>query len=163
MGGGWTGRVKLRTAFGPPEELEKFRAQVLTKRSHMQATPADCPRKSEPFLLAFASTPQTVPLPTPLTLVNAGPPFALHDPPMAAHPISHRDVTAVFGELTDRTVLALIGAGATRAQLEEVKMWLDREDDVMGNLARPLTAELRRLYDILMADEALLPDDDRRD
>lgn len=81
---------------------------------------------------------------------------------MTAHPISHRDVTAVFGELTDRTVLALIGAGATRAQLEEVKMWLDREDDVMGNLARPLTAELRRLYDILMADEALLPDDDRR-
>ena len=120
------------------------------------------PKESDSTEFSILGSQSFFALSHPLTPVNAGPAPALHHGPMTAHPISHRDVTAVFGELTDRTVLALIGAGATRAQLEEVKMWLDREDDVMGNLARPLTAELRRLYDILMADEALLPDNDRR-
>ncbi len=66
---------------------------------------------------------------------------------------SHDDVKRILGPMDDGKCVAIIASGATIKDLEEVAAWLADEDDVMGELERPLTGVARQVYELLTADQ----------
>ena len=60
------------------------------------------------------------------------------------------DVIRLFGTLPDQAVVEILAAEPTMAELEEVAMWLAREDDVMGEARRPLTAVPAGILEMLL-------------
>lgn len=66
----------------------------------------------------------------------------------------HDDVVRLLGPMDDGKCVAIIATGATIKDLEEVAVWLAGEDDVMGELERPLVGVAGQVYELLTADEA---------
>lgn len=64
------------------------------------------------------------------------------------------DIVRLLGEMDAVKLAAIERSGATRRDLEEVAAWLAGEDDVMGELQRPLSGVAAVVYEILTADEA---------
>jgi hypothetical protein len=63
------------------------------------------------------------------------------------------DIVRLLGEMDAVKLAAIERAGATLRDLEEVAAWLAGEDDVMGELERPLSGVAAQVYEILTADE----------
>jgi hypothetical protein len=72
-----------------------------------------------------------------------------HKPPS----LTPQDVRDIAGDLDDAQIAAILATGANAEQLEEAMAWASGESDVMGELERPLSGVVARLYDILMTGE----------
>lgn len=62
------------------------------------------------------------------------------------------DVVRLLGPVGDHTVVEILEAGASLEELELVAMRLAQENDVMGDMRKPLSARAARIYDIVMRD-----------
>lgn len=67
--------------------------------------------------------------------------------------LTPQDVRDVVGELDDVKVAEILASGATPEELEEASAWAAGESDVMGDLERPLSGRVARVYEILVADD----------
>ncbi len=63
------------------------------------------------------------------------------------------DIRHRFGPVTDQVVVDILEVGASFAELDEVALRLAQEDDVLGEMRRPLTGAAAQVYDILMSVE----------
>jgi hypothetical protein len=72
---------------------------------------------------------------------------------MNVRSLTPQDVREIVGDLDDAKIAAILATGANAEQLEEAMAWAAGESDVMGDLERPLTGVVARLYDILMTGE----------
>ncbi|MBM3510132.1 MAG: hypothetical protein FJX61_08365 [Alphaproteobacteria bacterium] len=68
------------------------------------------------------------------------------------------DVRAIFGDLDDETVAAVLATGASHAELVEAEAWLGAAD-AMGELEKPMPTRVARVLAIL--DAVAARDDDR--
>jgi hypothetical protein len=71
--------------------------------------------------------------------------------PNSGQEATGRDLQQISGDLDDSTVLAILTLHPTVAQLEEVRMRLDGEDDALGQ--RPLGGVVAEIFDMLKVDE----------
>ena len=67
--------------------------------------------------------------------------------------LTPQDIRDIAGDLDDAKTTAILATRANAEQLEEAMAWASGESDVMGDLERPLTGVVARLYDILMTGE----------
>jgi hypothetical protein len=67
--------------------------------------------------------------------------------------LTHDEVAAMVGTLDDAVVAAILAIGPTAEDLVEALAWVEGEDDVMGEMERPLTGKAAQIYDILTANE----------
>lgn len=67
--------------------------------------------------------------------------------------LTHRQIVDILGDIDTDKVTAILKTEATEKDLEEVRLWLAGEDDVMGELERPLTGAAAEVFDILSAEE----------
>ncbi|MCP4316341.1 MAG: hypothetical protein GY789_10070 [Hyphomicrobiales bacterium] len=63
------------------------------------------------------------------------------------------DIFRLFGPITDQVVVDILEVDASFNELEEVALRLAQEDDVLGEMRRPLTGAAAQIYDILMSIE----------
>ena len=75
--------------------------------------------------------------------------------------VTHDDVVHLFGEISDHTIVEILEVKPSYRELEEVAMRLAQENDVMGELERPLEGAAARVYDILVRAQEF-PEDERR-
>jgi len=75
--------------------------------------------------------------------------------------VTHDDVVKLFGEISDHTVVEILEVNPSYSDLEEVAMLLAQEDDVMGDLRRPLDGAAARVYDILIKAQDFLTEQRR--
>lgn len=68
-------------------------------------------------------------------------------------PLNKKDVVHLFGSIADHTIVEILNTDAVINDLEEVAIRLDQEDDVLGELRKPLSAASARVYEILMQDD----------
>ena len=73
----------------------------------------------------------------------------------ARQPVTRNDVLRLFGNIQNGKCAAILQTGATMEELEEVAAWTAGEDDVMGEIERPLHGAAAQVYEILTADEWL--------
>lgn len=71
------------------------------------------------------------------------------------------DVVHLFGQLSDHVVVEILGVGATYADLEEVALRLAQENDVLGEMRRPLDGAAAQVFDILKSVEDFGEERDR--
>ena len=74
---------------------------------------------------------------------------------MKTRTITPEDVIQVIGRIEDERIVAIVATGGTLEQLEEAAMYAEQEDDVMGELRKPLTGAVADIYDILTRDQYL--------
>ena len=74
--------------------------------------------------------------------------------------LTPQDVRDIVGDLDDAKIAAILATGANAEQLEEAMAWASGESDVMGDLERPLTGVVARLYHVLMTGEEFPEDRD---
>jgi hypothetical protein len=74
--------------------------------------------------------------------------------------LTPQDVKDIVGDLDNAKIGAILEMDATPEELEEAAAWASGESDVMGDLERPLSGVVARLYDILMAGEEFPEDRD---
>ena len=67
-------------------------------------------------------------------------------------PLTSDQVKHILGDLEAHQVAEIIASGATVAELEEVAAHLAQEDDVMGEMERPLTGRAKVIYTMLERD-----------
>lgn len=77
-------------------------------------------------------------------------------------PAGRADVVRLFGDIEDHKIVEILATGASFREMEEAAAWLVREDDVMGNLRRPLTGKAARVYEIVGREEEELDEDTAR-
>jgi len=75
--------------------------------------------------------------------------------------VTHDDVVHLFGEISDHTIVEILEVKPSYRELEEVAMRLAQENDVMGELERPLEGAAARVYDILARAQEF-PENERR-
>ena len=75
--------------------------------------------------------------------------------------VGKADIIHLFGEVSDHTVAEILATDADINDLEAVAMLLAEENDVMGDLRKPLAAAEARVYDIVMRDELYAEDPER--
>ena len=75
--------------------------------------------------------------------------------------VTHDDVVHLFGEISDHTIVEILEVKPSYRELEEVAMRLAQENNVMGELERPLEGAAARVYDILVRAQEF-PEDERR-
>jgi len=66
---------------------------------------------------------------------------------------SHDDVVHLLGPLSDQAIADILKVDASYGDLETVALKLAQEDDVLGDMRRPLTGSARRIYDIVKSVE----------
>ncbi len=69
--------------------------------------------------------------------------------------ITPEDVVEVIGRIEDERIVAIVATGGTLEDLEEAAMYAEQEDDVMGELRKPLVGVASEIYDILTRDQYL--------
>jgi hypothetical protein len=67
--------------------------------------------------------------------------------------LTHEEISAMVGDLDDSAVAAILAVGPTAEDFLEALAWAEGEDDVMGEMERPLTGKAAQIYDILRADQ----------
>lgn len=75
--------------------------------------------------------------------------------------VTHDEVLHLFGEISDHTIVEILEVKPSYRELEEVAMRLAQENDVMGELERPLEGAAARVYDILVRAQEF-PENERR-
>ena len=78
---------------------------------------------------------------------------------MKTRTITPEDVIQVIGRIEDERIVAIVATGGTLEDLEEAAMYAEQEDDVMGELRKPLTGVAADIYDILTRDQYLEEDE----
>jgi hypothetical protein len=73
--------------------------------------------------------------------------------PNAHGPLHRQDVTGIVGVLDDDKVAAIIATGASVEDVAEAFVWVNAEDDVMGEVRKSLSGTVADVYDILTADD----------
>jgi len=76
--------------------------------------------------------------------------------------VTHDDVVHLFGEISDHTIVEILEVKPSYRELEEVAMRLAQENDVMGELERPLEGAVARVYDILVRAQEFSENERRR-
>ncbi len=74
---------------------------------------------------------------------------------MKAKTITPEDVIQIIGRIEDDRIVAIVATGGTLEELEEAVMYAEQEDDVMGELRKPLVGAASEIYDILTRDQYL--------
>lgn len=76
---------------------------------------------------------------------------------------THKDIIALFGKMTDQSIVEILETGANLEQLEEAAAWLAGETDVMEGAQLPLQGPAARAYDIAVRDPETMrqPDPER--
>jgi len=69
--------------------------------------------------------------------------------------LGYEDVARITGPIDAEKIAQILAARPTAVELEEAVAWAAGESDVMGELERPLTGTVARLYDILTVEEGL--------
>ena len=69
--------------------------------------------------------------------------------------LTYDDVARIAGAIEEEKIAQILAARPSAEELEEAVAWAKGESDAMGELERPLTGTIARVYDILTADEAL--------
>lgn len=75
--------------------------------------------------------------------------------------VTYDEVLHLFGEISDHTIVEILEVKPSYRELEEVAMRLAQENDVMGELERPLEGAAARVYDILVRAQEF-PENERR-
>jgi hypothetical protein len=70
-------------------------------------------------------------------------------------PLTQGDVMRLFRNIENGKCAAILRTGATIEDLEEVAAWVAGEDDVMGDLEKPLAGAAAQVYEIVTADECI--------
>jgi hypothetical protein len=70
-------------------------------------------------------------------------------------PATRVEISDMLGDLDDATLLEIMATQASPREVEEAAMWLAGEDDVMGDLRKPLDGRAAAVYQILIAREAV--------
>lgn len=73
--------------------------------------------------------------------------------------VTANDVKRHFPNATDHQVVEILDSQATESDLAEAAAQLDQEDDVMGELERPLTGRARLIYELLSRADAAWDED----
>ena len=81
---------------------------------------------------------------------------------MAQKLIASQDIKRLFGDISNHRVVEIMETGATLAELEEVAAWIAEEDDVMGELERPLTGRAAQIYEIVASDPRMIEENRNR-
>lgn len=76
------------------------------------------------------------------------------------HPLTRAEIAALVGDVDDATMAAILAIEPSRAELDEALAWAAGEDDVMGEMERPLVGKAAQIYDLLTAEEE--EEDERR-
>lgn len=79
---------------------------------------------------------------------------------MPAPRVSSQEIRRLFGDISDKRVADIAATGATSEDLEEVAAWLAQENDVMGELERPLTGVAAEVYEIVVSDPRLIDEEE---
>jgi hypothetical protein len=62
-------------------------------------------------------------------------------------------VVRLCGDILDRTVVAIVGTGASLSDLEAAMAFLHGEDDAMGEERRPLSGAAAEIYELLAIEQ----------
>lgn len=81
---------------------------------------------------------------------------------MTGRQVDRDDVVRLFGNISDQRIADILATGASLEEMEQAAAWLAQEDDVMGELERPLTGAAAEVYEIVASDPLLL-DEERHD
>lgn len=74
-------------------------------------------------------------------------------------PLTHEEVKSMFPKATDHQVVEILSSGATASDLTEAAAHLAQQDDVMGELERPLTGAARFVFELLSRTDAAWDED----
>lgn len=64
-------------------------------------------------------------------------------------------VRRLCGDVSDQTISAVLGTGASLAELEAAVAWLQGQSEIMGEEPNPLEGAAAQVYDLLLAEEDL--------
>ncbi len=80
---------------------------------------------------------------------------------MPANPATAYEIRQALGPLDDDMLMAILGTGATLNEIVQAYAWLQENDVIGGDLEKPMTANVRKVFDILQEDRELW-DEERR-
>jgi hypothetical protein len=72
------------------------------------------------------------------------------------------DVVRLVGDIEDHKIVEILATGATHTELEGAAAYILREDDVMGELRRPLSGRAAQVYEIVSREEDELDEETAR-
>jgi hypothetical protein len=75
------------------------------------------------------------------------------DEPTGADPLDAETVRQLCGDISDETVIAILGAGATVAEVEAAVAWLRGQSETMGEEPHALEGAAAQVYDLLIEEE----------
>lgn len=67
--------------------------------------------------------------------------------------VTREQVIEIVGRINDARVAEIIATGATPADVTEAFTWLNEDEYLGGELEKPLSGVVSRVYEILRADE----------
>ena len=73
-------------------------------------------------------------------------------PAVRPQSLTSQDIVKITGPIDPAKIAQIMAARPTAEELEEAVAWAAGASDVMGELRRPLSGTVARLYDILTAD-----------
>jgi hypothetical protein len=63
------------------------------------------------------------------------------------------DLQRILGDIDASTTVAILSLHPSITQVEEARVWLDGDGDVLGKERRPLDGVVARIFDMLKVDE----------
>jgi hypothetical protein len=63
------------------------------------------------------------------------------------------DLQRILGDMDASTAVAILSLRPSITQVEEARVWLDGEGDVLGKERRPLDGVVARIFDMLKVEE----------
>jgi hypothetical protein len=73
--------------------------------------------------------------------------------------VTREEIIEIVGRIADDRIVEIIATGATAAEIAEAFAWLSEDEYLGGELEKPLSGRVERVYDILRADEPEWEDD----
>lgn len=67
--------------------------------------------------------------------------------------LDHDELRRLCGDVPEWKLAALVDTGASREEIEAALVWAEGQSDVMGEERVPMSGQVARVYEILMADE----------
>jgi hypothetical protein len=64
-----------------------------------------------------------------------------------------KDLREILGDMDDTTALAILALHPSVAQIEEARIWLDGEGDILAKQQRPLDGIVVQIFDMLRVEE----------
>ncbi|HEY7663512.1 MAG TPA: hypothetical protein VH934_10365 [Xanthobacteraceae bacterium] len=72
---------------------------------------------------------------------------------MRSRPANGSDVHQILGDMEDSTAVEILALHPTVAQLEQTRLWLEGEGEVLGKQHRPLDGVVAQIFDMLRVEE----------